>query len=310
MKSLMAALAFLGVLAAPIGTRGAEKNDSHLLRLADSDLRLAKIGFRLATASRARCSALMPATGLVLHSLSQYGSVGRSAAAQQWSFPSPVSVEAVVPGSPADRAGLQPGDGLGAIAGRPMADAAAAGTHASLLRDEAELFIQSLDPAKPILFGIRRGERSLQLELIPVPACRSRFELVEGHAIKARSDGSVIQIGQAFAERLSEGNLAVAVAHELAHTILGHRAQLSALERDRPNRAGRKALALKFEDDADMLSLALLRDAGWDPALAPRFMRTEGRRYDPFVSGTGLHRSAEERARRMEQAIDTIKTRP
>jgi predicted Zn-dependent protease len=127
--------------------------------------------------------------------------------------------------------------------------------------------------------------------------------VVAGRKIKAQSDGATIQLGQAFAASLTDEELAFAIAHELAHVALDHRAKLAAFELPAPNKESKRErarLAKLFEDEADLLSLHLLADAGWDPAIAPRFMRGKGRKFD---GGSRVHRKAPDRARLMEQEI-------
>jgi hypothetical protein len=269
-------------------------------RLAAADLRVATIGHRLLTASASRCGLRKPATGLLLHSLAQYRGVYREQAMASWSFPAPVSVESVVPDSPAARAGIRSGDGLMAIGDRTLPLDLPPNAPTTELRDSAEEQLNIASPSAPVILAIRRGDQNLAIVLIPVPACRSKIEVAPGLKGAARADGRTIQLGQAFVERVDDDGLAVAIAHELAHIILEHRKQLASLEE-----TGRstRPLARRYEDEADLLSLDLLSGAGWDPAIAPRFMRQQGKRYDPALPGSGKHRSAEDRARRMEQHI-------
>ncbi|MFM5949483.1 MAG: PDZ domain-containing protein [Novosphingobium sp.] len=269
-------------------------------RLATADLRVALIGYRLQTNNIPRCKAQMPATGLLLHSLAQYPQSFRGQAMARWPFPAAVSIESVIPDSPAAHAGLRSGDGLLAIGDQTLPLGLAPGEPTTGLRDRAEDLLNTLPPSAPISITIRREDRTLALAMLPVPACRSKIEVAPGLKIAARSDGRTIQLGLAFVERIDDDGLAVSIAHELAHTILEHRKQLERLEG-----AGRRSkdLARQFEDEADLLSLDLLRSAGWDPAIAPRFMRSQGKHYDPAMAGSGKHRSAEDRAKRMEHKI-------
>lgn len=273
---------------------------SAMQRLAIADLRVATTGFRLLTTNATRCSSSMPATGLLLHSLAQYRGASRVRAEAYWLFSAAVSIEAVVPDSPAARAGLRSGDGLLAIGEQRLPENLPPGTPTTGLRDHAETLLAALPPAAPITLTVRRGDQIQAIVLLPVPACRSRIEVAPGLKGAAQSDGQTIQLGLAFVERVDDQGLAVAIAHEFAHTILEHRKQLASREAaKRPSRA----MARLFEDEADLLGLDLLSAAGWDPAIAPRFMRQQGKRYDPSLPGSGKHRSAEDRARRMEQHI-------
>lgn len=277
-----------------------------LQNLSESDERVAGIGFRLMSANASRCSRLMPGTGMVLHSLLQYGGPVRADAARLWAFPSPVSIAVVVKGSPAERAGLRRGDGLVSIANRTLPSTAGPDANGRALRDEAEQALAVLPPAAPIKLTIRRDGKSEDFELQPVPVCRSRLEVVAGNSLKARSDGKIIQVGQAFIATMTDVEIAVILSHELAHTILDHREKLARLEsgpQDRRTKAARMQLAREFEDQADLVGVELLAGAGWDPAAAPKFMRRHGRRFDPTFFGSNVHRSAEDRARRMERHI-------
>jgi hypothetical protein len=275
-------------------------------QLRTTDVRVAAIGYRLFTRNAARCAAQMPATGLLLHSLGQYSGLARPAVLTMTSVPSPVSVLAVVDQAPAGLAGVRPGDGIEAINGVPLPVTRPPGTHSSLLRDQAETRLNALPPSAPIVLLVRRGDAVMPFTITPVPACRTRLAVVAGKGVIARSDGQIIQLGQDFAERIDDNGIAVALAHELAHSVLGHRAELATLEaapNTSRNRRDRAALARRAEDEADLLSLHLLAGAGWDPAIAPGFFRRAGRRFDSIWPGNKPHRSAAGRAARMELEI-------
>lgn len=279
-----------------------------LAKLAQSDSRLASIGYRLATRNAARCDRLMPATGLVLHSLDQYGPGAREAANSVWRFPTSVSIASVVPNTPSAKAGLQGGDGILAVnlvAVSPVLDS----RWATAARDSLERKIQALPIGEPIRFDVLRGREQLTVTFMTEPACRTSFEVNPDEKVIARSDGSTIQVGANLLAKIDDEQLAVVVAHELSHTILGHRQKLAKLENSPERQASRqhRRLSRQFEDEADLLSLDLLQSAGFDPWSAPRFMRTFGGSFDPIVPGGRTHRTASARAERMEKALATRK---
>lgn len=67
----------------------ARATESELVRLRDSDQRVASVGFRLVTGNTAVCKRLNPATGLILHSLEQYRGASKDQAMALWTFPAP-----------------------------------------------------------------------------------------------------------------------------------------------------------------------------------------------------------------------------
>ena len=108
-----------------------------------------------------------------------------------------------------------------------------------------------------------------------------------------RLDCDIVQIGVRFFERYDDADIAVVVAHELAHNILRHRARLDAagISRGLFAEVGRNGrLIRRTEDEADLLGLHLLRNAGYDPASAPRFWRDHGGDVDGGLHGGGGHR--------------------
>ena len=141
------------------------------------------------------------------------------------------------------------------------------------------------------------------------PGCRSNFEVLLGPGLDASADGSIVQVGVRFFEKYDDDQVAVVVAHELAHNILEHRARLDAAKVDRGllsefGRNGR--LFRQTEDDADTLGLYLLRNAGYDPQIAVRFWREHGGDVDGGLFRSRTHRSSSARAQRIADAIARI----
>ena len=99
------------------------------------------------------------------------------------------------------------------------------------------------------------------------------------------------------------------VAHELAHNILRHRARLAAAKVDTGIGAefGRnRLLNRRTEDEADRLSVHLLRNAGYDPRLAVAFWRDEGPKVDGGLFRSRIYASATDRAKAIAAEIARI----
>lgn len=277
---------------------------------------LARVAFRLTTANAPLCDEQMPATGMVLHTRAQYPQALMADVAAVFGSAAPVSVAIVLPDAPAGRAGILAGDGVEALGGVTLAGADGAPVSSTatalpntLLRDSIERQLVRLPAKAPISLTVARGEGRFDRMIAPLAACRSRFELVPGASLIARSDGELVQLSARYAAQFSETELAVVVAHELAHTVLRHRRRLRAADVSKGmlsefGRNGR--LNRRAEDEADRFSIHLLRNAGYDPRIAPQFWRQHG-----AVLGGGLlrrrtHSSPTARARAMEQEIAAI----
>lgn len=302
----------IGLLLPTANAFAAPGKTETLASLARQDLRLASTGYRLTVGNAQRCSAQMPATGLLLHSIAQYQGDWREPALAQFGPIGPISIEGVVPQSASSAIGLKSGDEILAVNGTVLDSIPADPKFPTALRDRTEDRLLALPPASPIKLRVRMNSVVREVELHPLAACLARFEVVAGATKLARSDGHLIQVGQALAEQADDADLAVIVAHELAHSILGHRAKLAELEqgKDRAARRRYETLARQFETDADRLSVHLLASAGYDPKSAPAFMRRFGKQFDGQVRRGSLHAKAEVRARDMDDEIARMAAGP
>lgn len=303
---LIRLLPLLLVAAAPV--REPVSQPFEVMRSAD--LRLATIAHRLTTANLALCRSVAPAPGLVLHAADQYDPALRSGLKSIFGFDGPVSVEAVVQGSAAERAGIEQNDSITAVAGVQLAPSAEGATRASsATRDAAVAAIarQPLDAGLSLEL-VRAGAR-LSVPVPPSPGCASRFEILLGRGLIASADGSLVQIGMRFFEAYDDTEIAVVIAHELSHNILRHRVRLEAagVKRGLLAEVGRNGrLFRRSETDADLLSVSLLRNAGYDPNAAVRFWREHGDAVGGGFFRSRTHASAGARAKAIAAEIAAI----
>ncbi|SOB86592.1 PDZ domain-containing protein [Sphingomonas guangdongensis] len=272
----------------------------------DAEVRLATIGYRLATANAALCDVQRPGTGLQLHTLAQYQPEAREQARRFFGFEGPIAVEGVAPDSPAAQAGVAADDTVVAINGAPLALPSTPTGTAMLIAAEQQL--ASLPSAAPLTLTLRRDGRERTLRIAPVPQCRSRFELLISDRWEASADGDMVQVASRFLE-LGDEAATVIVAHELAHNILRHPARLRAARAGSGVLAefGRSArLYRRTEDEADVLSVYLLANAGFDPMAGARFWRGRGKSIGGGLLRGRSHASPAERARMMEDAARAV----
>ncbi|WP_206757813.1 M48 family metallopeptidase [Sphingomonas sp. CFBP 13706] len=279
-----------------------------------ADLRLATIGYRLTSANAALCDRLQPQIGMPIHALNQYSAEARPNAIGVFGFETRLAVEAVVANGPAARAGVRSGDSIQLLAGKrqPGIGAAdAAETPAD--RDAAEALIAAQPPGAPIAMTVLRDGRAISVSIPAVAGCRSRFEILLGSGLDASADGAVVQIGEKYFEGYSDAEVAVIVAHELAHNILRHRDRLDAAKISRGLMAelGRNGrLIRQTEDEADRLSVYLLANAGYDPRSAPQFWREKGGTIDGGLFRSRTHASSKARATALDAVVQDIARRP
>lgn len=239
-----------------------------------SDLRVAQVGERLAMANAALCQETRSRTGLILHDMAQYAPAFRDAAVKSFGFERAIAVEAVVPGSPADRAGVVQDAGLIAFDGEPIAseegkDEPFSRMDRVLDREEA------LGADGTLLLTLVKDGRINQVRIATEKGCRSRFQIVLEGALNASADGTYVQIdGRMVDSAANNHELAALLAHELAHNILEHPRRLTeaGVKRGLGGWFGRSAgLIRATETEADRLSLYLMANAGYDPQVAVTF---------------------------------------
>ncbi len=280
LKPFLAPSALVASLALPVaGVAAQERPTAEAMEaVRDADLALATVGFRLATANAPLCDRQEPGLGIQLHTLDQFDAGAREAARAHFGFVAPIAIEGVVAGSPAEQAGLRRDDSLlrvgsvdlAAIAGKP-------GTTDRLVA--AQLAIAALPPSAPVEVAYLRGGVAGSATVTPLPACKSRFELLLGTAYPASADGTMVQIGARFLEEYPADQFAAVVAHEFSHNILHHRDRLEARGVTWGLLAGLGGNVKYFrqtELQADLLSVYLLANAGYPPRASVAFWKKFG----------------------------------
>ncbi len=307
--SLLAAFLFLaGPLPATAAAEPAGENALAAMRALD--LRVAVIGHRLAIANLDWCADRAWLPGFVLHDLSQYGADYRAAASRAFGLDAGPGVLALVPGGPADRAGLRTDDILLALDGRPL-PRETPGPAGSF--EQMEHILAALDEAfadgRAVLAVQRRGER-LAVTVEAARGCATRFQLIPGGRMNAQADGIYVQVTTALAQYAEdEAELAAVLAHEFAHNMLGHRVRLNqaGVQRGLLANFGNNARRIReTEVEADRLSVYLMERAGYDPAAAVRFWTRFGRRGLNFL-GSPTHPNWRRRVQSFETEIARIR---
>ena len=273
------------------------------------DGRMAGIAYRLTTANVALCRETAPTPGWAIHAIDQYDAPLRDQARRSFGFETPIAVEAVVPGSPAATAGVRAGDSIVSIDGKRFDGGTPGKSASSATRDATVEAIAALPARQPLRVELRRGGVTRTVTIAASPGCRSAFEVLLGPKMEASADGRIVQIGVRFFARYSDDEVAVVVAHELSHNILHHARRLDAagIQRGLLSEVGRNGRLFRLtEDQADLLGMYLLRNAGYDPRSAVRFWRDHGGDVDGGLFRSRTHPSSAARARTLEAEIARI----
>ncbi|PAX09211.1 M48 family metallopeptidase [Sphingomonas lenta] len=294
------------LVAAPVRASAQQPDAAWFERLRAADMRLATIAHRLVTGNVALCAERQPATGMVLHAVDQYAPATRAAARAAFGFERPVAVELVVPGTAAAAAGVPANAAVTAVNGRAMPAPAGGAEPTGATRDAALAVLAEQPADAPLRLDLVQGGVARTVTVAASPGCRAAFELLLGPKMTAKADGRIVQIGVRFLERYGDEDVAVVIAHELAHIILRHRVRLEAAGAQwgfRSEFGRNRGLFRRTEEEADLLGLHLLRNAGYDPASAPRFWREHGGDIDHGLFRSRTHPSSGARARMLEAEL-------
>lgn len=300
-----------GLALAGAASASAAVEDPHLFEaVRQADLKVAAIGWRLATGNAPLCDRLEAGTGIQLHTLDQFDAGSRDGAQAHFGFASPVAIEGIVPGSPAERGGLKADDSLVRIG--PIDISGLPGKPQTTDRlVAAQLAIAELPNNAPIeIEAIRRG-LPVRFEIQPIPICKSRFEMRIARDWGALADGTMVQIGSRFVEEYPEDQIAAVMAHEFAHNVLRHREKLQARGVSFGMLSGFGKNVKYFrqtELQADLLGVYLLANANYPVRATIDFWRKFGPSKAGGILRSRSHPAWRDRIATLEAEIAKIQT--
>ncbi len=278
-----------------------------LRALIAEDVRVARIGDRLARAGP--CAAVLSNPGFVVQDIVQYAPELHASARSALGLGDLPTLVAVLDGSAAAAAGLRPGDMLAAIDGAEVPPPGKARGFERMAAVETQ--IEAALARGRLDLEILRDGRPMTLSILPTPGCRTRFQLQPGGRLNASADGVYVQVSGALADfAATDDELALIVAHELAHNLLGHKARLDAQGVSRGLLAGLGKGARRVratEEEADRWALYLMARAGFDIAAAPAFWERLGRKADPGIFSDGTHDGWRDRVAKAQVEIARIR---
>jgi hypothetical protein len=253
------------------------------------DRTIATIGYRIASRASRFCPEPYPLTGLLFHHLPEYRLADRAALVQRYGLDRGPGILAVIDGSPAAQAGLAAGDVLLSVNGKPFPSPLqiAAEPERKRWRKSVEateaLLEEQLRLGRVELIVLRDG-RELEIELVPISGCPARVRLARSSQVNAFATGRYVVMTTGLLGFTSdEDELAIALAHELAHNILKHADRLEAQKVPTGflRGFGKNASRIRAtEEEADRLGIKLAWAAGYDVSAAIPFWRRFYAKYD------------------------------
>ncbi len=243
----------------------------------------------------------------------------RAAAESRLRLGDALQVLQVLEGSGAMRAGIRRGDVLLAIEGQPLP------TGAEAEMDAAKLVLPMMRDVTELAVAISRNDTPVALKVPLTSACAFIVEIGNAPHVNAYSDGRRIMVTSGMLDALSDAELTVILARELAHSTLRHARTMQmastvagvidALLPTQPDlstfagSAGIKPMDPKLDQEADRFALYMLARAGLDPSIAPTTLEKLSVAYPATVTNsyTASHPWTPKRASLMQATLAEIR---
>lgn len=276
------------------------------------DQRVARVAARLWSANADLCPVQQRGAGWMLHAASLYSGELRPEAQRRWGLRGDLpGVLAAPAGTAAAEAGLRPGDLVLGVGDQQLA----AGATGRQSYQGFAANVLALDRALsrgPQAINVQRGEQVLTLTVRPKPTCGYEVQLDPSSSLNAKADRRRVYLNTALAAfAQTDDELALVLAHELAHAVLRHRPwnDPETYGRTRNPAAPVQARLRDREAEADRVGLWLLARACYDPDVGPSFWRRFGAaNWQVRLPQIG-HASAGTRARALEAVAAEISRR-
>lgn len=259
----------------------------------ETQRRIKGVSFRLMVAAAEFCDERKTyGYGFILANNHSFGKEMTATAEKLYGLDASAQILSVTPGSPAYEAGLIEGDVIARVNGKPVA----AG------RDSVATVSRFLETSGSTGVDLEiAGPNPRRVRVAPVPVCGYAVEVMNSDKVNAYADGQRIRITRGVLWFVNQdAELAMVLAHELAHNVMGHAGTLRSFFDDKKSR----------EADADYVGLFIMARAGFEIEKAPNFWRRIAATFPRMIDSSAshpimpyrfvAHRKATEEIRRME----------
>lgn len=210
--------------------------------------------------------------GMHVHTLSDYKPNLQPFAEVLMGASDRLSVRTIRQGSPAEQSGLEIGDNIIGINGAYMPGG-------FTVQRFFDIATQNAFREDSVELKILRGERRIDVKVAPETICDYPANVFFNERANGHTDGKQIIITSELMKTVPEDvNLALIIAHEMAHAIKGHERK-------------QKSLELK----ADRMALILMARAGYDIDEAIRYWQNAIHPHADFQAKSKTHPSIAQR---------------
>ena len=195
-----------------------KQREMALIALVEDHVRLYRVQQRISIAAHRDCAGhTVPAVGIFVLNQATVGSEFRAVAGTALGLGSAAELVDVVPGSPADRAGLRRGDIVRSIGNVRIPENEAATERV------AEMIRGTANWPGGIPFVIERDGQRMALSVEPDTQCAYPVNLTRQDMVNAFADGKQVIITQGLLRfTANDDELALVLAHKYAHNLLRH----------------------------------------------------------------------------------------
>lgn len=265
-----------------------------LTELSDKVARLMNIGWPVIEQNTELCTRIRPAIGVKTHNYRSYGKTLKLASQNVLGAQVKPSILHIVPGSPADKAGLRIGDILLSPSNKAVRE-----THKS--------FWQQLRPNQPVTINIERGGARQTVQISATEICHYKLRLRPSLAINAYADGRNITVTSGMINfTANDDELAMIIGHELAHNSMGH---IRKIIGNRILSGNATRFTRPFESEADYVGLYYQVRAGYSPDNVEDFWRRLSAVNPKGVARAKSHPTFPDRFLRLSATRDEIKAK-